>query len=329
MQATGSQFTIDYHNSGFCVRFKSMMMQHGAVLGKIFLWLQRIWSMATLGQLIMLLGNACICRNGGTHRLNAGASVILDFSKAFDKVPQWRLLGKLDFYGIRGNLPTWAEAFLIGRTQSVLVDGIRSKEEDVHSGVPQGTVLGPLMFLLYIKDLPAHVAQRSSCGLFADDCLLYRPVESIEDQVQLQRDLRNLEQWASEWGMVFNRSKCYVMTVNRGLTHRPYLYELCGTILQSVDNEKYLGVKLTGDLSWSLHINNITTEANQKLGFIKRNLKGSPQYLKKLSIHRICKIWPRVCLLRVGPTPKEEQGQARESPKESRPLGVQPVWLRH
>ena len=87
---------------------------------------------------------------------------------------------------------TWAEAFLIGKTQSVLVYGIRSKEEDVHSGVPHGTVLGPLMFLLYINDLPAHMDQRSSCRLFADDCLLYRPVESIEDQVHLQRDLRNL-----------------------------------------------------------------------------------------------------------------------------------------
>ena len=155
------------------------------------------------------------------------------------------------------------------------------------------------MFLLYINDLPAHVDQRSSCRLFAYDCLLYRPVESIEDQVQLQHDLRNLEQWASEWGMVFNPSKCYVMTVNRGRTHRPYLYELCGTILQLVDNKKYLRVMLTSDLSWSLHIYNITTKANQKLGFIKRNLKGSPQDLKKLAyiafvrsgLEYACSVW--------------------------------------
>ena len=158
--------------------------------------------------------------------------VILDFSKAFDKVPHQWLQGKLDFYGIHGNLLTWAEAFLVGRTQSVLLDGIRCKEKDVHSTVPQGTVLGPLMFLLCINDLPAHMGQCSSCRLFADDCLLYRPVESIEDQVQLQRDLCNLEQWASERGMVFSPLKCYVMTVNRGQTNRPYLYELCRTILQ-------------------------------------------------------------------------------------------------
>ena len=97
--------------------------------------------------------------------------VMLDFSKAFDKVPHGRQLGKLDFYWMRGNLLTWAEAFLIGRTQSVPVDGIRSKKEDVHSGVLQGTVLGLLTFLLYINDLRAHLDQRSSCHLFLSGAL--------------------------------------------------------------------------------------------------------------------------------------------------------------
>ena len=102
-----------------------------------------------------------------------------------------------------GNLLTWAEALLIGRAQSVLVDGIRSKEETVLFRVTEGTAIRPLLFMLYINDLPAHV-ELSSCHLFADYWLLHRGVESIEDQAQLHRDHNNLKRWASEWGIVFN-----------------------------------------------------------------------------------------------------------------------------
>ena len=128
--------------------------------------------------------------------------IILDFSKAFDTVPHSRLLGKL----IKGNLLRWIEEFLVGRTQSVLVDGTKSPEEAVLSGVPQGTVLGPLMFLLYINDMPSQVQRDTRCRLFADDSLLYRVIDSTLDQVQLQQDLKNLEKWALDWGMVFNPS---------------------------------------------------------------------------------------------------------------------------
>ena len=96
---------------------------------------------------------------------------------------------------------------MVGRTQSVLVDGTKSPEEAVLSGVPQGTVLGPLMFLLYINDMPSQVQRDTHCRLFADDSLLYRVIDSTLDQVQLQQDLKNLEKWALDWGMVFNPSK--------------------------------------------------------------------------------------------------------------------------
>ena len=114
--------------------------------------------------------------------------LILDFSKAFDTVPHRRLLGKLEHYGVRDNLLRWCESFLVGRFQSVLVDGVKSAEESVLSGVPQGTVLGPLMLLLYINDLPSRVNIDTRCRLFADDCLLYRIIDGLEDQVQLQSD---------------------------------------------------------------------------------------------------------------------------------------------
>ena len=207
---------------------------------------------------------------------------ILDFSKAFDTVPHKRLLGKLELYGITGNVHRWITHFLVGRNQSVVVDGARSKEEEVKSGVPQGTVLGPLLFLLHINDIVQAVDPSSKCRLFADDCLLYRVIKSTEDQTTLQRDLNSLEHWASKWGMRFNASKCYMMTICRG-KKKDHMYELCNTFLKGVTQEKYLGVLISDNLSWTPHIQKVSTAANQKLGFLKRNLKGSPKDLKKLA----------------------------------------------
>ena len=137
---------------------------------------------------------------------------ILDFSKAFDTVPHRKLLHKLDNYGIRGPLHKWVESFLTKRHMRVMVDGEVSQEAEVTSGVPQGTVLGPLLFLCHINDLPEAVS--SSVRLFADDCLLYRIIKSISDHVKLQEDLKALEKWAHENGMVFNAKKCLYF-VNR------------------------------------------------------------------------------------------------------------------
>ena len=115
---------------------------------------------------------------------------ILDFSKAFDTVPHDHLLGKLWFFGIHGPLLDWTAAFLKTREQTVVVDGRRSSQCKVLSGVPQGTVLGPLLFLMHINDLPSVVT--SQVRLFADDCLMYRPIRSIADQFELQREAQYL-----------------------------------------------------------------------------------------------------------------------------------------
>ena len=121
---------------------------------------------------------------GITSKLRSGNDqvgvILLDFAKAFDKVPHQRLLYKLSFYGIRGDTLKWIEAFLGHRKQQVLLDGCRSHQADVISGVPQGTVLGPLLFLAFINDLPESV-KASDPRLFADDCLLYKLINCDAD----------------------------------------------------------------------------------------------------------------------------------------------------
>ena len=120
---------------------------------------------------------------------------ILDFSKAFDTVSHSKLLHKLDFYGIRGNNLEWIKSWITQRSQSVVLNGSSSDHVDVKSGVPQGTVLGPLMFLIFINDISEQT--QSKIRLFADDCLLYRTINSIGDSKVFQQDLDLLCKWAA------------------------------------------------------------------------------------------------------------------------------------
>ena len=117
--------------------------------------------------------------------------IIMDFSKAFDKVPHRRLNYKLDWYGIRGNTREWIFDFPSGRSQRVVLEGASSDSEPVVSGIPQGTVLGPFLFLKYINDLPG-VAVHSTACLFADDCIVYRPIRNNDDSILLQNDLNEI-----------------------------------------------------------------------------------------------------------------------------------------
>ena len=206
---------------------------------------------------------------------------ILDLSKAFDKVPHKRLLGKLRLYGINDNILTWIESFLRGRTQRVIIDGQFSSNSEVTSGVPQGTVLGPLLFLLYI---PSVLEPSTKCCLFADDCLVYREIRSSEDQVSLQKDLDTLEQWSIQWGMLFNAKKCNIMTVSRSTTPLLKFYQIDNTILDNVDSCTYLGILLTSDMTVGQAIyHHASKKANARLGFLRRNLKGCPQPLRRMA----------------------------------------------
>ena len=135
--------------------------------------------------------------------------IIMDFAKAFDKVPHMRLLYKLDHYGIRGSTHKWISSWLSERSQKVVLDGQASDPVPVLSGGPQGSVLGSVLFLSFINDLPDNI--RSSVLLFADDCVLYRNIKSPIDCQILQDDLNSLAQWETDWQMKFNVAKCHSM----------------------------------------------------------------------------------------------------------------------
>ena len=133
--------------------------------------------------------------------------IFLDFSKAFDKVSHNTLLQKLKHYGVRGETHSWIRSFLSSRTQTVVMDGEKSTPCEVLSGVPQGTVLGPILFLIYINDIVDGL--QSNINLFADDCVLYRRIDSQEECRILQEDLSLLHKWGRCWNMDFIVSKCF------------------------------------------------------------------------------------------------------------------------
>ena len=219
-----------------------------------------------------------------TRRLDRREQVdmaVLDFSKAFDTVPHQRLPSKLEFCGITGRARNWIDAFLTSRTQSVMIEGHRSREDYVESGVPQGTVLGPLLFLIFVSDLPSVVHPHTALRLFADDCVIYRSISSLVDQLQLQSDLNALYRWGQCWGMQFNAKKCNIMRT--GNVTRTFFYNINQCILEEVTQSTYLGVTITNNLSWSPHISSIVSKAHQRLGFIRHNLRGSPYKCREVA----------------------------------------------
>ena len=173
----------------------------------------------------------------------------------------------------------WIDSFLSGRTQRVLVEGEASDDAPVLSGVPQGSVLGPLLFLVYINDLPECV--RSPARLFADDTLIYHHIRSPEDVAALQADLDSLMEWEERWGMSFNPSKCEVLHVTNKRNTIPSQYSLHGQILSVSKAGKYLGAYITPNLCWNKQVNTITHKANYTRAFLQHNLKKCPQGIRE------------------------------------------------
>ena len=213
--------------------------------------------------------------NHWTESLNSGYAtdiIYFDFKKAFDSVPHCRLLHKLKSYGISGNLLSWLNSFVTGRLQRVTLNNVYSKWSNVVSGVPQGLVLGPILFLIYINDIPTVVD--SHLLLFADDIKLYRKIQSENDIVQLQEDINNLLNWSNTWLLDFNIPKWKVLRI--GTSTLPQNCTLNGTPLDSVQDMRDLGITIDSQLKFHSHSSHIVSKANCLLGLIRKSLRILP-----------------------------------------------------
>lgn len=198
--------------------------------------------------------------------------VYLDYRKAFDTVPHGRLSRKLASYGIDGKLQKWIADFLTRRKMRVNVKGSFSQWGEVCSGVPQGSVLGPILFLLYVNDIPQWMA--NSIRLFADDTKVWKKIREPGDASGLQDDLDQLQKWSDEWLLKFNTGKCKVMHVGHKNPTKYYLYENGIPVeLQETKEEKDLGIIVTHDLKPSKQCIAAAAKGRSVLGMINRHFK--------------------------------------------------------
>jgi hypothetical protein len=193
-------------------------------------------------------------------------TVYTDFAKAFDSVPHQKLLYKIHRLGIRGNVFRWIEDFLLGRKQKVIVGQSESEWARVISGIPQGSVLGPILFLIFINDMPDKI--KSHLKMFADDTKLFRVIESISDYDILQSDLDSLFNWSRDWQLPFNVEKC--KSLHYGKSNPNYTYNMDSKPLDNIKTESDLGVIFDNNLSFKVHINKMIGKANARVGMVKR-----------------------------------------------------------
>ena len=213
-----------------------------------------------------------------TEALDEGGSVdvvYMDYQKAFDSVPHRRLILKLESTGIKGNVLKWVTDFLSNRRQRVIINGVSSQKASVTSGIPQGSVLGPLLFVIYINDLPRGL--KTTAKMFADDTKLYTRSDIENGPDNLQSDLNALQLWSERWLLRFHPQKCailklgksneneYVMTQNQPNGDKTTL------TLKEIDSEKDLGVTIDNKLTFKQQIAQATTKANKIVGLIRRS----------------------------------------------------------
>ena len=194
----------------------------------------------------------------------------LDFAKAFDSVDHAILLENLERYGVAGHLHDWFKNYLEDRQQRVIVDGFTSSWAPVTSGVPQGSLLAPILFIIFINHLPSALPDGTLTALYADDTKLYRSILLYLDADKLQQALTNLDSWSLHNNINFSASKCKVLTETRTKNPVRYDYHLDHVDLQHVNKEKDLGVMITSRLTWETRVLIVTAKANKLLGLLCR-----------------------------------------------------------
>ena len=213
--------------------------------------------------------------------------IYLDFSKAFDLVPKSRLLNKLSAHGISGSILNWIGAWLTNRKQKTVLNGKSSDWGEVLSGVPQGSVLGPLLFLIFINDIDKAAHMITKLAKFADDTKLGQVIRSQQDRIQLQECLNSLVEWSETWGMSFNVAKCKIMHV--GTNNPKYKYHMKGQELLEVEEEKDIGVLIKSNLKPKDHCTVVAGKARGVLYQIVKNF----HFRDKLTFIRLYKTFVR------------------------------------
>ena len=211
----------------------------------------------------------------------------MDWARAFDKVPHNRLISKLHNYGICGSLHNRFHSFLSFRKQRVIFQGSVSDWCEVSSGVPQGSILAPLLFNIFVNDLPGIIS--SSVAQYADDTIIYRIINSPQDSLALQEDLNNLILWSMDNNMSLNAKKCKTMHITRSRRPIDCSYFLGNNHLELVNQFKYLGVTISNDLSWGPHIKNIVAKASRISGFIRRTVRSKDSVSLVLLFKSLCR----------------------------------------
>ena len=194
------------------------------------------------------------------HRLS-NHCIFIDFAKDFDSVPHERRLLKLEAIGITGALLQWFRAFLTTRRQRVVINRQFSNWCQVSSGVPQGSILGPLLFILYINDISSVVNARAK--IFADDVTLYATIQSNEDCEVLQADLDSISHWCNLWQKKLNPSKCEALCITNKHSPTSFDYQINGCSLKWSSYVKYLGVHLNSRLTWNNHCAFVAAKAGK------------------------------------------------------------------
>ena len=217
------------------------------------------------------------CLDNWTKNFDVGTHVaLLDFKKAFDSVSHRKLLHKLTSYGITGNLHSWISSYLSGRSQCVEIGTSSSKSCPITSGILQGSVLGPLLFLLYINDLPEQLTN-VNISLFADDSKAYST-----SPVQLQQALCTIKAWCDSWQLTLSPTKCVTIFISKAPLETPVPLYIDGHILEESSVQRDLGVLVTSNLSFSQHIQAIVKKANRVCFFImKMFTAGRPLIMAK------------------------------------------------
>ena len=195
-------------------------------------------------------------------------AIYFDFMKAFDTVPHNRLISKLQGHGINNAMCNWITSFLSNRRQRVVINGTHSNWGSVSSGIPQGSILGPLLFVIFINDLPSVVD--SSMLLFADDTKIFREIRSYLDQDEIQKDINSMNTWSQTWLLKFHPDKCKVIRFGKPDDIQKQ-YVLNDHPLNYTDEEKDLGVTIDNNLKFETHINNKVNTANKIMGIIRRS----------------------------------------------------------